>query len=433
MAIATLTLAEARKKLAGRLGKFLQGTIGSGTSTTVTDAASHKVFGSAGMSPQEIVPAYLLRPAAATAPDRLRVIASFVPSTGTITTRGPVYADVTFTTETYEIHPYLDPDDPYVGLIAAMNKALKAMYYQTTLPITLITDGDMQTAGVTNWTAVTSSTDVKVTTAAHVLYGTQGLHVVTSAANGYVKSDSVSVIGDQGYLAAAAFRAANAASTAKLVVWDVTNDAEIDSVTFSAVTGDSDKQIAWCILRVPFAVPSTCKQVSLRLQGVENGADLYWGAAWLIWQAQTRWPLPSWVSEKTQFIEMRQVLGDRVYAQGRSVPLAGEPFFDPTAANHAWFLTPSRATRLLEGTFMRPYAGYTTSTITETEAISVDEEWFLAAAEKEALLLCRENALNPIPDLEERIRQATGEALGMGRLHMRPPAKKIGPRAWAEA
>jgi hypothetical protein len=435
MALTALTLPVLRQKAAAKIGPFLQGTVGSCTTTTVVDAASHKLLRSAGQSSQKWVPSYLLRPAAATASgvDRLRIVASYNPVTGTLTHGGPVYADTTATSETYEIHPYLDPDDHYSGLLAAINNALtKRLYYRVTrCPLTLVTDGDMETSGITNWTASTLATNAKVTTAGMVFWGTQALHTVSNAANGYAKSDSVNVIEQQGYYAEVICCAANATSTPSLVVYDVTNAAVIDTITASDILGGvSDKQMEWVSLACGFTAPSGCKQVQLRLTGTENGADIYWDSAILIPQARRQVVLPSWLTAKDLFVGAYWVMGNQPRQfQYQKLPVSSKDIaFGASDADSATIDLGRPATRRLVIDTWRPYTAFSTGTsISETESRTVDEGWALSAIALEALGLIKAgNSLATYDgDIDRALAEAQAEYLNQTRLNMRKESRPL--------
>jgi hypothetical protein len=435
MALTALTLPVLRQKAAAKIGPFLQGTVGSLTTTTVVDAASHKLLRSSGQSSQKWVPSYLLRPAAVTASgvDRLRVVASYNPVTGTLTHGGPVYTDVTATSETYELHPYLDPDDHYSGLLAAINNALtKKLYYRITrCPLTLVPDGDMETSGVTNWTATTLATNAKATTAGTVFWGTQSLHTVTNAANGYDSSDAINVIEQQGYYAEAICRAANATSTPSLIIYDFTNSAVIDTITASDILGGvSDKQMEWISLNVGFTAPSGCKQIKLRLAGTENGADIYWDSVTLLPQAQRQVVLPSWLTAKDLFVGAYWVMGNQPRQfQYQKLPVSSKDIaFGASDADSATIDLGRRATRRLVIDAWRPYTAFTTgASISEAESRTVDEGWALSAIAVEALGLIKAgNCLATYDgDIDRELAEAQAEYLNQTRLNMRKEPRPL--------
>lgn len=433
MTLTALTLPVLRQKAAAKIGPFLQGTVGALTTTTVVDAASHKLLRSSGQTSQKWVPAYLLRPAAVTAGgvDRLRVVASYNPVTATLTHGGPAYTDVTVTSETYELHPYLDPDDHYSGLLAAINNALtKKLYYRVTrCPLTLVPDGDMEASGITNWTSSNLTTNAKSTTAGTVFWGTQSLHTVTSAAGGYAKSDSVNVIEGQGYYAEAIPRATNATSTPSLVVYDVTNSAVIDTITASDILGGiSDKQMEWMSLYVGFTAPSGCKQAQLRLTGTENGADIYWDSAVLLPQAQREVVLPSWLTARDLFVSASWAIGSipRQFTYQKLPVSSKDIAFGTSDADIATIDLGRRATRRLVIDAWRPYTAFTTgASISEAESRTVDEGWALSAIVLEGLQLIKAgNCLaNYEGDIDRDLAEAQAEYLNQTRLNMRKESR----------
>ncbi len=97
-----------------------------------------------------------------------RQITAYAPSTGVFTASANWTATPT-TSSTFDIykrglqHDYLKD---------RVNEALAELTYRTISPLTLVTDGDMETSGVGSWTA-TGSTFTKVTTAGSTVRGTQ--------------------------------------------------------------------------------------------------------------------------------------------------------------------------------------------------------------------------------------------------------------------
>jgi len=331
----------------------------------------------------------------------------------------------------YELHRWLDPDDPEVGLLGCINRALtRRLYYHTPrCPITLVTDGDMETSGIGNWTGTNLGTEVKSTTAATVFSGTQSYHMVTNAANGYGVSDAVNVIENEGYYVAAIVRAADATSTPNVVVYDVTNAATITTIDLSSTTGVNDIQMEWCMIAEGFTVPSGCKQVQIRLLGEENGADLYWDSVWLIRQAQRQLILPSWLVAPDLFVSVERVTGTwpRAFNYTKLPVNSKDIQFAAAEADHAIIKLgrPGTYKHVLDA--WRPYSAFTTgASIDDTESRMVHEDWAIAAGRVEALALLRRGAgLNVYPDVEQAYGEALADYVHLSRLYKRKEPRAL--------
>src|SRR3990172_8836490 len=126
----------------------------------------------------------------------------------------------------YEIHRSFHPSIIHTHLDAVMG-SLRQNYL---IPLSQVTDGHMQTSGVTNW-AASSSTLTKDTTAASTRHGKQSLKVLATGANGQAQSASIPVKGgDQVLVVAEVY--ITGGDSARLRVYDVTNAGYITDATF---------------------------------------------------------------------------------------------------------------------------------------------------------------------------------------------------------
>ena len=98
--------------------------------------------------------------------------------------------------------------------------------------------------------------------------------------------------------------------TANLVLWDVTNAAQIGSTITSG-------QEQWQRLWMTETIPATCEQVAVRLQGAESNADLYWNHVVLYRTRDMRLLAPSWLDEPWKFLKLREAVYARSLATGR--------------------------------------------------------------------------------------------------------------------
>lgn len=140
--------------------------------------------------------------------------------------------------------------------LEAINDILRNLPLPRYLPVTDLTDGDMETSGVTSWTdAVGTPTQTKETTAALVLTGTQSLKLVTTTVDHAVTSVSRPVTEGEQRLMWAPIKVT--AGSLRLSVYDVTNSVEIE--------GETIDEEAWTVPVIQYTVPSGCQNVAARL------------------------------------------------------------------------------------------------------------------------------------------------------------------------
>ena len=168
----------------------------------------------------------------------------------------------------YEIHYWFHPD--YIN--DRIDEILQNLEFGVIRPATYITDGSMETAGVTSWATLSNATRTKDTTL--VLHGTQALAVTPSAANGYVQSATVLLPPSTQVLISTDAYIPATDQSAKIVLWDVTNGEEIDSATTSV--------LGWSTLQFTQTTPADCYQVALRLQCVNDGETVNFDHAILL-------------------------------------------------------------------------------------------------------------------------------------------------------
>ena len=89
--------------------------------------------------------------------ERVARVTQFDRSAGTVTFSpaiGNVHGTAATVNGEYELWPDVHPDEAD----NAINRVLNEMPYDAHLPVTLVTDGDMEDTGTTNWTAVATAT-----------------------------------------------------------------------------------------------------------------------------------------------------------------------------------------------------------------------------------------------------------------------------------
>lgn len=175
---------------------------------------------------------------------------------------------------------------PTIYVHPLINRALEKCWQWWRTVLTPVTDGDMETSGVTNWTA-TNSTRVKDTTI--VWQGTASMDVTNTSANGYVQSASFLAVPNRSFRFSVKCRPR--VGTQTFTVYDVTNSAVITSS--SAVSGVG----AWQDVMVTGTFPATCYQAAVRLGGVGTTDRANWDDVTGYWDLQTRLDLPSWVTQ----------------------------------------------------------------------------------------------------------------------------------------
>ena len=171
----------------------------------------------------------------------------------------------------------------------AVNAALRDLRYPTIIPLSLLADADCDESGVTSWGTAVNATASKVTSSGNLLRGMRALRVLNSAANGYLPSAAKVVETSHTYYVQA--RVGAASGTAKLIAYDATNSAEIDSDTWD--------ETDWGTIYFSISIPSTCKSLTLRLSGVEATADIYWDDVILLKANDYEFALPDWVTKES--------------------------------------------------------------------------------------------------------------------------------------
>ncbi len=221
-------------------------------------------------------------------------------TTGGIITLAPALTLAPDSGQTAEVwHKLLEHVD---HVDAAIDRALteRCSYWGLT-PLTILTDGDMEGSGVSDWTASTA-TPTKVALAFPNTWGNQHLRVTNSGANGYVYQ-AVACTEEDYYQLHIVMRAQT--GTAEFSVYDVTNAA---AVTLETLTGDSAASSTlggWVIMRHRFKVPSGCKQFQVRI-GADGAADVGDYAAVLLWREDDKFlPLPTRVRDENDVGDVR--------------------------------------------------------------------------------------------------------------------------------
>lgn len=204
-----------------------------------------------------------------------------------------VYASAIDTTSVYEIWPF-----SRTVLRQAVRDALLRCMHEDWLLVTELADGDFRASGVSDRTNSNASSS-KITTEANLLMGPQALRVLNSGANGYSRLTTAHPVRQLvGYRVEAQGR--ETVGTADLVIWDDTNNAEIDSL--STAQSAPDPGTGFFRLVINFVTPDGCNAIQVRHAGVGASDDIAWSFVSLHRQATREYVLsttiedPQWVA-----------------------------------------------------------------------------------------------------------------------------------------
>lgn len=167
------------------------------------------------------------------------------------------------------------------------NDGLDLEYTDWTLPITDVTDGDIQTSGVTNWSD-TNATSSKVTAAGNVLYGIRGLRVLNSGANGYTATAAASRIVRGQSFRAWAFTRADVGTSVFTVV--DTSGNSLGSASYSEENPG--------LIYVDINPGTSVEEIKFRLGGSGASDDTYWFGVGFYRPDSVEVKLPSFADER---------------------------------------------------------------------------------------------------------------------------------------
>lgn len=221
--------------------------------------------------------------------DVARVI-NWTYGTNTLTVAGALAAGGALATPTtafdYEVHYKFHP----VRIHERINEVLETLRHDIWLPLTLITDGDMQTSGVGSW-AATGSTRAKQTTGTGVQFGTQCLRVTNSAAGantGLVTGASLNLApGTEVFCAAMVQTVSGTSSDAHLEFYDVTNSAIIKKGFVDTLSRGNT------LIAFRTTVPATSTAQTVRLRGTASDSVIDWNFAVVLPIAQRQFAFPT--------------------------------------------------------------------------------------------------------------------------------------------
>jgi hypothetical protein len=265
----TTTLLVAKQELARRLGFYEEGQADDdGTNNTtlqIIDTRAGSPLQSSVGNNNSLKSKYLYT-SAGTNSGNERQIVSQVQTLGKATLHQSMAAAFT-QTSVYHLTQFSNDK-----MERAINKALRRCRVEEWYLVTEVTDGDMRASGVTDWTALNSAALTKTTTAADRWMGPQVLRVANSGSTGAAQSTSIAVAGSASYRVEAVGRTES--GTAKLIAYDVTNSANIDSKDISEVSPHRRRGRFRLVLDI--TVPATCGALAFKLEAAESSADVRW-------------------------------------------------------------------------------------------------------------------------------------------------------------
>lgn len=292
MAVATRTLLQICQEVARNLGAYENSTNTAAASTSGLTCANYPFITSLSNADTTLYVGCEVYPTAGTENTNARMVVTYAPSTGVFGI-SPAWSTGMAAADTFDL--YLK-GLRIAQIKTAINTALRQLWYVTIYPLSLVTDADMETSGVTNW-AATSAASSKVSTAGNLLRGNQSLRVLNSGANGYAQSATMSITKDDSFYVEAYCRAA--VGTGTLIAYDITNSANIDTASWD--------EIGWGKVYLTFSAPSTCEQIAIRLQGTGASDDIYWDDVNLLRVGTREILLPDWITHPSQ---VRHLLTD---------------------------------------------------------------------------------------------------------------------------
>ena len=193
----------------------------------------------------------------------------------------PAFTVIPESGQEYEIH-YRGEFHPEM-LNELINESLDALESTRLIPLTEITDGDMVSAGTGSW-GNTSNVIVQKN-ATNVRHGDYSLYVQATATPGYVQTNDVFIPEKTGILCSSDVYIPTAGFKARLVLYDVTNSAELDSGT--------SETLGWSTITFTHNATSSTKRVALRLEAKTTQDIVYFDHAILLKIGDTEFPFPS--------------------------------------------------------------------------------------------------------------------------------------------
>lgn len=204
------------------------------------------------------------------------------PTTGTLTVAPAFTAQVKTATNVALLPIQID------DVTHAINDIQRTLKMPRYLPLTNVTDGDMEKTGVTDWTDIGSpTTSAKTTDSGKVLFGQRAYHVVCDAVLEGVQTASVDVVEGRQMLVSTPVMVATLNVSVNL--WDMTNN-----VSIGTAAGIDERE--WTEVRFTATIPTDCTQVTLKYRSADTG-DFYVGYSTIWPTAERLLTLPSQIAD----------------------------------------------------------------------------------------------------------------------------------------
>lgn len=169
----------------------------------------------------------------------------------------------------------------------AVNRILPNLYGPAYTPLSMVTDGHLENSGVGSWTTIgTPSTALEKSTS-NILQGTQSLHFVSDATDEGFASTAVPVHEGETLLVSVPVMCES--GSARVILYDVTNSAEIEGVTVD--------QEDYAEVRFTDSAPDGCEEVAIRVVSKTAVSDVYVGWVMLLSQQRYVYDIPSLVED----------------------------------------------------------------------------------------------------------------------------------------
>lgn len=226
---------------------------------------------------------------AGTPVENIRIIKSYAPSTGTLVPEAN-FDNASGSGKAYEIHQKLHP----TRLKTCITDALAEMRYQEILPLTLLSDGDMEGGTVGTYWGSTNATVAYDTST--VLFGKQSLKITDSGSGeGYATPTTyVSVTpGEQLIIWAPIY---SNQQGVKLVLWDVQGATTIDDARHD--------EEGWGLLFFTATVPEDCYEVYFRIAVMTASGVAYVDHIGILRANQKVYNSPSWLTKDQDVIKI---------------------------------------------------------------------------------------------------------------------------------
>lgn len=193
-------------------------------------------------------------------------VSVYAPSTGTLTVGNTYVSDTPASGDTFSVFLRGVSRNTIKDCV---NEALRELRYRMRVPLTVVVDGDMESSTMDAWADEDATlSKVSLGTGTTLQYGAKMLYAISTATGGYAQSDAILVNPTHAPNWVVQSTVQATVGTARLIAWDLTNSAEIESEDY-ALRGPG-------VIQFTFTLPATCESIAFRLMGVASGDEVYW-------------------------------------------------------------------------------------------------------------------------------------------------------------